>query len=406
MSSMAAGFWGAFFGTVVLMLAAALFAFARSLRRVALVAALSAVMSGLFAIAYLGWLPLGEPGTEARVLAHVAVLCSTVLGWMLLAMLGLLRRGETARRIHFGLAAIGLGVAGAGWALSPVGALGLSTAMAMAVGLAGLAICVRSALRGDRLAWAAVSGVSFMVLAVAGLSWIALDRAGVPLLVHVLSAVSGTAYLATMACVLWVRYSYLIELREVLAHGPSYDPVTRMRSHAETGMMLGDVFARREGDTRAVGVIVVSIANLYALENLHGRMAVNHALFVCASRLRRCVPANVEMGRLSEDGFLLLMRNPSQSQVLVRLAGEVARRLARPVVLGTHPDPAHLDTARTQWVADVGVGVLQAPPEVRPVSAVAMGRALSRTAWSYASRVAWYDRAAEQIAELRPGDLA
>jgi hypothetical protein len=29
---------------------------------------------------------------------------------------------------------------------------------------------------------------------------------------------------------------------------------------------------------------------------LHGRGAANHALFVCASRLRRCVPANVEMG--------------------------------------------------------------------------------------------------------------
>lgn len=45
-----------------------------------------------------------------------------------------------------------------------------------------------------------------------------------------------------MASVLWTRYSYLIELNQVMAHGPSYDPVTRMRSHSETGNMVGAAF--------------------------------------------------------------------------------------------------------------------------------------------------------------------
>lgn len=400
MNAMAIGFWGAFFGTVVLMLAAALFAFVRSLRRVALTAALSSLVSALFAVAYLGWLPLGDPAAQTRVLAHVAAFCSAVLGLMLLAMLGLLRERRAAARMRAGMALLAAAVVTAGWALSPVGALALSSVMAFSVGFAALLICIRSAMRGDRLAWAAVSGVSLMLTAVAGLSWIALDRDGVPVAVHLVSAAAGMAYLTIMACVLWLRYSYLIELREVMAHGPSYDPVTRMRSHAETGLMLGDAFARREGGARAVGVIVVSVGNFYALEMLHGRTAVNHALFVCASRLRRCVPAHVEMGRLSDDGFLLLMRNPPESQALIRLARQVAVRLARPVVLGTSLEPAQLDAARTQWVADVGVGVLQAPAEARPASSVAMARAMSRTAWSYASRVAWYDHAAEQIAEL------
>lgn len=403
MDAMAIGFWGAFFGTVVLMLAGALFAFARSLRRVALTAALSAVVSALFALAYLGWLPLGATATETRVLAHVATVCSTALGLMLLAMLGLLREAAVAMRIRAAMLSLAVAVTAAGWALSPAGALVLSSVMAFMVGLAALAICVRSALRGDRLAWAAVLGVVLMLTAVAGLSWIALDREGVPTVAHLVSAAAGMAYLATMACVLWVRYSYLIELREVLAHGPSYDPVTRMRSHVETGQMLGDAFRRSAGDTRSVGVIVISVGNLYALEKLHGHTAVNHGLFVCATRLRRCVPANIEMGRLSDDGFLLLMRNPPASQALIRLARQVALRLARPVVLGTSLEPSQLDAARTQWVAEVGVGVLLAPPQVRPAQAVAMARAMSRTAWSYASRVAWYDHAAEQIAEL-PAD--
>lgn len=50
-------------------------------------------------------------------------------------------------------------------------------------------------------------------------------------------------------------------------------------------------------------MIVVSIANLYVLEKLYGLAAMNHALFVCAGRLRRSVPAHVEMGRLGKDGF-------------------------------------------------------------------------------------------------------
>jgi GGDEF domain-containing protein len=189
----------------------------------------------------------------------------------------------------------------------------------------------------------------------------------------------------------------------VMAHGPSYDPVTRMRSHAETGQMVGAAFFRHEDGAKPVGVIVVSLGNLYTLENLHGRGAVNHALFICASRLRRLMPVSVEMGRLSEDGFLLLLRN-QDAQMLVQLARQVAQRLMRPVSLSTSRETSSLETGGTEWVADAGVGVLQAMPQVRPASAVAMARAMSRTAWSYASRVAWYDHDAGQIAELPATD--
>jgi len=400
MDIVAVAFWGAFFGVDALMLAGSLLAFVRSLHRVALTAALSAVVSALFVVAYLGWLPIADRALEARLLAHLAALSSAVLGLMLLAMLGVLRSRSRTRRIMRGLGILTFIVLAVGWGLSPIQSLALSSGWALAIGLAALIACVRSAARGDRLAWVAVSGVLFMLVAVTGLSWIALDGEVVSWPLHAVSAVAGIAYLATMAAALWNRYYYLIELREVMAHGPAYDPVTRMRSHAETGLMLGAAFVRDEGETRPVGVIVVSIGNLYALENLHGRAATNHALFVCASRLRRAVPVTVEMGRLSEDGFLLLIRNASDSQALVHLARVVAERLARPVALSTGRHPAELEAGETQWVADVGVGVLQAPPQVRPASAVAMGRAMSRTAWSYPSRLAWFDHQAEQIAEL------
>ena len=400
MDTIAVAFWGAFFGAVGLMLAGALLAYLRSLQRVALTAALSAILSALFVVAYLGWLPIADRALEARLLAHLAAGSAAVLGLMLLAMLGLLRSRQ-GRLAKSGLAGGALAVILAGWLFEPVEALALSSAWALAVGAAALAICVRAAVRGDRLAWMAMSGVFFMLVAMSGLSWIALDGELVSWPLHAVSSVAGIAYLATMASALWARYSYLIELREIMAHGPAYDPVTRMRSHAETGQMVGAVFFRQEGDTRPVGVIVLSLGNLYALEKLHGRAAMNHALFVCAGRLRRCVPGNVNMGRLGDDGFLLLTRNEGDPQELIQIARQVAQRLMRPVKLNTSRERAHMEAEQAEWVAEVGVGVLATiVPQMRPSAAVAMARAMSRTAWSYRSRVAWFDQAANQIAEV------
>jgi GGDEF domain-containing protein len=239
-----------------------------------------------------------------------------------------------------------------------------------------------------------------MLVALAGLSWIAMNRTTAwP--VHALSATAGVIYLCVIAVVLWARYSYLLELSEVLAHGPSYDPVTRMRSHSETGQMVGDIFFHRDAEARPIGVIAICIANLYALENLHGRAAFNHALFICASRLRRTVPQNVEMGRLSEDGFLLLVPNAPDMQRVAQLAQQIRNRLARPVALSVSRDPAGLEAARTAWEAEIGIGVLVTNTQVRPAQAISTARAMARTAWTYGSRLAFFDQDAGQIAELQ-----
>jgi len=399
------GFWGAFFGSVALIFAGSLAAFVRSVQRVALTAALSSLVSALFVVAYLGWLPIADQVFETRLLAHIAVATTTMLALMLLSMLGAMRQPETARKLRGGMIALAAVVIGVGWALEAVQSLALSSVMALGVAAAMLAACIRSAWRGDRLAWVAVSGVSCMVVAVAGLSWIALHREGVPWGVHVTSAVASILYLAAMATAMWARYSYLIELREVVAYGPAYDPVTRMRSHAETGQMVGlAFFSQREDLSRPVGVAVISIGNLYTLEKLHGRAALNHALFVCASRLRRCVPADVEMGRVGDDGFLLLVRASTDTQRLVQMGRLVAERLSRPVKLST--SAADLEDGQAHWVAQVGVGVLATTAQVKPSAAVAMAGAMSRTAWSYATRVAWHDQAAGRIAELPATDAA
>jgi GGDEF domain-containing protein len=240
-----------------------------------------------------------------------------------------------------------------------------------------------------------------MLVALTGLGWIALSQQQTPWPVHVVSAVAATLYLITMAGVLWMRYAYLVELHEAMAQGPSYDPVTRMRSHAETGQLVGTVFRGFRQDRIPLGIIVLTIANIYALEKLHGFAAVNSALFVCAGRLRRSVPANVEIGRLGSDGFLLVMRHCTDSGRLIDVARSLESRLRKSVVLNTRREVSQLESDSAVWRAEIGVGVMVVSnPAVRGSSAVAMARGMSRTAISYASRIAWYDQSSAEIVEL------
>jgi GGDEF domain-containing protein len=399
MHAVAIGFWGAFFGTAALLLIGSLAAYVQSHHRVALTAALTAVASALFALTYLGWLPTASAEHDNRLAAHVSIFTALLLGLMLLLDLGLLRERENRRRILAGMAALGLALFGVSWLLDPRQSVIYGTVVAIAFSLMALLVGVRSARGGDRIAWFGVLGVGCLQVALVSGILIVLYRDGVAWQVHAVSATAGMAYLIGIALMMWRRYSYLIELREVLALGPRYDPITRMQSTGATGHMIAQAFSRQhQSSTRSLNLIGVAIGNLYALEKLHGRSALNHALFVCAGRLRRCVPADVEMGRLFDDGFLLIARNATDPQRLVRLGRELAQRLSRPVMLRT--GALEGGEGQTEWAAQVGVGLLATTADAQPAAEVAKVRDMARTAWSFPSRVAWHDRDANTISEL------
>lgn len=404
MQPLAVGFWGAFFGATFLLLGGALLAFNRSARRVAFTGSLAAVLSALYVVVYLGWVPGLGGDVLMRLQAQLAAVSAAVLGLLLFSLLGLLRDRRVARVAGFALAALAAGVVVASWMVPPPLALGIGAAMEALIIPLALAASLFTALRGTRSGWLAVAGVGCMSVAAAGLTWHAFDPAGTDWPLHAVSAVAAITYLLCMAATMWDRYSYLIDVREAMVHGPSYDPVTRLRSHVETGVMVGDAFA--DSKDRPLGVIAVSIGNLHALEQLHGRSACNHGLFICASRLRRLAPPGVDLGRVREDGFLMLVHRPASAKMLTDMALQVVDRLSRPVRVGTSEDLAALEASRTEWVADVGVGLLVARPDMKPAVAIAGARAMSRTAWSYPSRVAWYDEDTRQITELSVGAAA
>ena len=107
------------------------------------------------------------------------------------------------------------------------------------------------------------------------------------------------------------------------------------------------------------------------------------------------------MGRLSTDGFLLLIRNCSDSGQLIHLAHQLVARLSRPVSLITSLDPGKRESGQTRWKAEVGVGLLMvSDPAAKASGALGAARAMSRTAMSYVSRVAWLDEAFGEAVEL------
>jgi hypothetical protein len=55
---------------------------------------------------------------------------------------------------------------------------------------------------------------------------------------------------------------------------------------------------------------------------------------------------------------------------------------------------------RTDWAAQVGVGLLATTALASPTTVIGKVRDMSRTAWTFSSRVAWLDQASDMIAEL------
>jgi GGDEF domain-containing protein len=390
MDSLAAAFWGGFFTVAAFMLVAAVAAAAAGLRRVAAVGATYSLLPALFVCSYIGLIPLGDQSTRARFLAHLAVVGGVGLTSQLLLVLRGYRKPASDQKLQLILVLSGGAVLVLSWFLPLEPGVWLAHAYAFAQGLWLIALALQKALRGNRVAWISVAGVSLALVSLGTLAWIATRADVVPVAVHALAAVSSMAYVAIMGWAMWSRYSHALELRQVLAQGPSFDPVTRLPSHAHTGKLVGSFL--RTGSTQPLGVVAVSLSNLGALESLHGRAAYNHALYVCAERLRRSAPMGAQLGRLGDDGFLVLLRT-QDPELLRHVAQKIRRTLTQPIHVGADPGSPEAPAVPTEWVADAGIGMTLRQDSGTAGSAVASARAMSRAAFASPSRIVFAEAA-------------
>lgn len=385
MDPLAAAFWGGFFTVAAFMLIVAVGAAATGLRRMASVAATFSLLPVLFICAYLGMLPIGAEA-QARFLTHLNILGTIGLASQLLLVLRGYTKQDADQRLRTLLVATGCAVLGVSWLLPPWSAFWLSVACAAAMASLLIALALIKAVRGNRSAWISVVGVSLAVTSLVSVAVLFASSGGAPLALHALAATSSIAYVAIMGWALWTRYAYALELRQVLAQGPSFDPVTRLPSYAHAGKLVGSFL--RSGATQPLGVLVVSLANLELLEQLHGRAAYNHALYVSAGRLRRSVPVGTELGRVGEDGFLVLVRT-QDAELLKHTAAKIRRLMTQPIRLGAELDAAQASALKGEWMAEIGIGLTLRNDPDSAGHAVATARALSRTALALASRIVY-----------------
>ncbi len=384
MDALSAAFWGGFFTTAAFMLAAGIAAAMSGFRRVAAVGITYSLVPALFVAAYIGLLPAADRAQQARVLAHLTVLGAMGLTSQLMLVLRGYRKPRADHRLHLVLVLAGCAVLAATWLLPPDVGLLLANVYAFGLGFWLIGLALVKAWRGTRVAWISVAGVTLALVSLASLGWI-FTRGGVaPPGVHAIAALSSLLYVAIMGRVMWMRYSHALELRQVLRHGPSFDPVTRLPSHAQAGRLVGAFV--RAGSAQPVGVVAVTLANLASLESLHGRAAFNHALYVSAGRMRRSAPLEAQLGRLGDDGFLVLLRT-RDAGLLKHVAAKARRALTQPIHVGADLDDREAGGVPAEWVADVGIGISLSKEPDAAGSAVATARAMSRAALAASGRI-------------------
>jgi GGDEF domain-containing protein len=384
MDPAAVGFWGAYFGVAIVAFLAGAIPLAHGLPRVALLMAAAPVLNGAYVIAALGWFP-GGPDLNLRVQGLVALFNSIALSALMLLML---RTKGWVWRAWGGTVAVVVVVAAISFALSPRSAMLLGTGYATACTWVALVLLFSPrALRHHRLAWLAVASVASVSVGLIATAWIAAAGPGVAWQAHALAAVVVAAHEICMAFAVWSQFSHLAELKLVRAYGSGYDPVTRMRSVETAGELINSVFSSGTSSGR-IGAIGITVANLYALEKLHGRAEQNQALFVLATRLRNILPPGVQMCRLGADTFLLLLRRASGEAELMQLARRIRGRLTRPVTLGSGENPSEVHLGAHEWTPDFGIGVLAVSQDQNRAGAVNAVRNMSRTALTYPSRIA------------------
>ena len=135
MDKLAIGLWGCFFGVVAVILIGSAFAYAKSLQRIALNSAMSALASAMYVAVFLVGLPAPQADREAVFLALVSLLVSGLLTYLLFAVLGFLKSAAMRQRAASFLCGLLLGMLLMGWLLAAKTFFILCTATACLLGL-------------------------------------------------------------------------------------------------------------------------------------------------------------------------------------------------------------------------------------------------------------------------------
>ncbi len=123
------------------------------------------------------------------------------------------------------------------------------------------------------------------------------------------------------------------QMERQLAHQASHDPLTGLSTRRRMEQELEGALARAERSGSAVGAIIVDLDRFKDVNDTLGHEAGDQVLVQMAARLRAFAPAS-SIGRLAGDEFGLILPGVRDRAELARLAGDLARQITSPLLLG------------------------------------------------------------------------
>jgi diguanylate cyclase (GGDEF)-like protein/PAS domain S-box-containing protein len=118
-----------------------------------------------------------------------------------------------------------------------------------------------------------------------------------------------------------------------MAHQAHHDPLTGLRTRRRVEQDLEPSLARSVATGRPLGAVIVDLDRFKDVNDTLGHEAGDQVLVQMAARLSSFKAATIT-GRLAGDEFVLIVPNVRDRAELARLAGDLARVITAPLVLG------------------------------------------------------------------------
>jgi GGDEF domain-containing protein len=220
--------------------------------------------------------------------------------------------------------------------------LGLSIALWMAT---------RTALLGDRLAWAMVGACAAAATHVLGIYGYALGYTDAwPS--KVITALAMVIYLLLISYALNRRASQYIRMRRAVHRDPNKDLLTQLWTGTGFAQQIDAVMLRARRNRSTCAIVHLEIFNVPALRAEHGPYAVEEVIYTLAARTKQVTGAGAVVGRYGNYSFVVALSSVRSASVLRTLVLQLTKAARSTYFL--RPHSAH----PREFQADIGVGVV------------------------------------------------
>ncbi len=221
-------------------------------------------------------------------------------------------------------------------------------------------LALRSALRGDRMAWPMAVACVAMVMATMGLYAMMLKAIDNNLPLQAVAAVAAAAYLAGCVVAVWRRNSEFVRMRRALSMHREKDLLTQLWTGAALIRRVEQTIGRARRNRQETAIVCVEIFNANQLRLEMGTNAIEQVIYSIAARVRQSAGSSKEVGRYADNSFVIIVENVKRPSLLRAIGLRLSAAVRAPYMLNPY------SSSPREFRADVGIGVARLPASRDP----------------------------------------